>query len=231
MRGAPGLKEALLKNLPERIQLTPRGASHELVVDAVPATHATYYYVGCAPLAETFVPSTGDAGDVCRAVHKLREAMVRFALPPFRRVVDVGAAPGGWSQVCLEHGAELVVAVDPADLDADVAARVQHVKKRLEDAATLDALRDAGGRFDAVLCDANAHPAKMGRALHALRPYLTAGATLVLTLKQPSASTKAAAADTGEVEAALAAGGFRDLRTAWLWANGRKERTLAATYT
>ena len=231
VRGAPGLKEALLKNLPERIQLTPRGASHELVVDAVPATHATYYYVGCAPLAETFVPSTGDAGDVCRAVHKLREAMVRFALPPFRRVVDVGAAPGGWSQVCLEHGAELVVAVDPADLDADVAARVQHVKKRLEDAATLDALREAGGRFDAVLCDANAHPAKMGRALHALRPYLAAGATLVLTLKQPSASTKTAAADTGEVEGALAAGGFRDLRTAWLWANGRKERTLAATYT
>ena len=55
--------------------------------------------------------------------------------------------------------------------------------------------------------------------------------TQVLTLKQPSASTKAAAADTGEVEGALAAGGFRDLRTAWLWANGRKERTLAATYT
>ena len=81
------------------------------------------------------------------------------------------------------------------------------------------------------LCDANAHPAKMGRALHALRPYLAAGATLVLTLKQPSASTKTAAADTGEVEGALAAGGFRDLRTAWLWANGRKERTLAATYT
>ena len=53
----------------------------------------------------------------------------------------------------------------------------------------------------------------------------------MLTLKQPSASTKAAAADTGEVEGALAAGGFRDLRTAWLWANGRKERTLAATYT
>ena len=123
------------------------------------------------------------------------------------------------------------MAVDPADLDADVAARVQHVKKRLEDAETLDALRGAGGRFDAVLCDANAHPAKMGRALHALRPYLAAGATLVLTLKQPSASTKAAAADTGEVEGALAAGGFRDLRTAWLWANGRKERTLAATYT
>ena len=24
---------------------------------------------------------------------------------------------------------------------------------------------------------------------------------------------------------------FGDLRTAWLWANGRKERTLAATYT
>ena len=86
----------------------------ELVVDAVPATHATYYYVGCAPLAETFVPSTGDAGDVCRAVHKLREAMVRFALPPFRRVVDVGAAPGGWSQVAAkEAGAGCaVIAVD-----------------------------------------------------------------------------------------------------------------------
>jgi hypothetical protein len=105
------------------------------------------------------------------------------------------------------------------------------VKRRLEDAETLRALEAAGGRFDAVLCDANAHPAKMAKALEPVLPYLVAGATLVLTLKQPSSATKAAHEDDGEVEAALAAARFRDLRSEWLWSNGRKERTLVATFT
>lgn len=236
VRGAPGLKQKLLSDLPDRIELRPRDATHELTVDAVPATHCTYYYVGCASLQEIFVGTAqlGDQGskdEVCRAVHKLREAIQRFALKPFKRVIDVGAAPGGWSQVCLEHGAALVVAVDPAELDADVARGVTHVKRRLEDAETLRALGAAGGRFDAVLCDANAHPAKMAKALEPVLPYLVAGATLVLTLKQPSSATKAAHEDDGEVEAALAAARFRDLRSEWLWSNGRKERTLVATFT
>ena len=53
----------------------------------------------------------------------------------------------------------------------------------------------------------------------------------MLTLKQPSSATKAAHEDDGEVEAALAAARFRDLRSEWLWSNGRKERTLVATFT
>lgn len=32
------------------------------------------------------------------------------------RALDVGAAPGGWSQCMLEHGASHVTAIDPGDL-------------------------------------------------------------------------------------------------------------------
>ena len=74
-----------------------------------------------------------EASAASRAFYKLREAVFRFELPSFKRVVDVGAAPGGWSQFCLRNGAELVVAVDPAALEVED-AKLVHVRTRVEDA-------------------------------------------------------------------------------------------------
>ena len=52
----------------------------------------------------------------------------------------------------------------------------------------------------------------------------------MLTLKQPTATNKHADGEFAEVLAALAEHGFAGPRIAWLWANGRHERTLGATY-
>ena len=48
--------------------------------------------------------------------------------------------------------------------------------------------------------------------------------------RRPSCATKKAATDREEVLAAVAAQGFVEPRVRWLWANGRKERTLVARY-
>ena len=55
---------------------------------------------------------------ISRAEFKLEEAMkcMDLSIKPQSRVLDLGAAPGGWSRIALEKGA-LVTAVDPADMD------------------------------------------------------------------------------------------------------------------
>ncbi len=95
-------------------------------------------------LSDPYVTAAQKEGLRSRAAFKLRELDDRFdLLAPGRRVVDLGAAPGGWTQVAVarvrpEDGAGAVVAVDlnPMDpvagatviegdgLDPEVAARV-----------------------------------------------------------------------------------------------------------
>ncbi len=94
--------------------------------------------------SDPYVKAAQKEGLRSRAAFKLRELDDRFdLLAPGRRVVDLGAAPGGWTQVAVarvrpEDGAGAVVAVDlnPMDpvagatviegdgLDPEVAARV-----------------------------------------------------------------------------------------------------------
>ena len=172
--GERGLKASLLRSLPASVVLAPRGHAACVAVEAV---GGGAYLLGECGAAEEFA---GDArvveakrarpDAVCRAFFKLKECLegdaALGAALAGGRVVDVGASPGGWSQVCLEAGAAAVYAVDPGAIDAGLlersAGRLVHVRSRVEDAA--DAL-DAGGPFDAVVCDANCHPNAALRAL------------------------------------------------------------------
>ena len=231
----PGLKSDLLKTLPADLDLGPRGHGSCLTVEAVGGG----FLVGVCAASREFASDPAvvaakaarpDA--VCRAFFKLREASDVWGLDAVLggAVVDVGASPGGWSQVCLEAGARLVAAVDPGALDAALRAayptRLVHVNARVE-ACDLGVLET---NFDAVVCDANAHPAAALRALEkTVLPFLKRGAALVLTLKQPSSANKRAG-DLAEVRAVLDALHFVQPKDAWLWANGRKERTLHALY-
>ena len=241
------LKGSLLAALPERLALAPRGHSHCLTVEPVSSGgDVEGYYVGRCLAGDEFatddavIASKRDGHAVSRAYFKLREAADVFGfgarLGDGARVVDVGASPGGWSQLCLERGAALVAAVDPGALDASLletygGGALVHVRARVQESTAALAAAAAGGRFDACVCDANAHPAAALRLLApAVCPLLRRGAALVLTLKQPTATNKHADGEFAEVLAALAEHGFAGPRIAWLWANGRHERTLGATY-
>jgi 23S rRNA (cytidine1920-2'-O)/16S rRNA (cytidine1409-2'-O)-methyltransferase len=108
-----------------------------------------------------------DDGDVGRGAAKLRAALVDLAAlddrgagpapgPPVAgvRAVDVGASTGGFTQVLLEGGAQLVVALD---VGHGQLAPSLAVDPRVEDRPGLN-VRDVraeqiGGPFDLVLAD------------------------------------------------------------------------------
>ncbi|MES1203165.1 MAG: RlmE family RNA methyltransferase [Pseudomonadota bacterium] len=88
-----------------------------------------------------------------RAAFKLIELDEKFGL--FKRgmkVIDLGAAPGGWSQVVLKHGASRVVGVDLLPVDAMAGAIF--IEGDLTEEAVGDELMNLlGGKADLVLSD------------------------------------------------------------------------------
>jgi 23S rRNA C2498 (ribose-2'-O)-methylase RlmM len=118
---------------------------------------------------------------VNRAEAKLREALAAFGIAaPTGRVLDLGAAPGGWTVVLAETARE-VVAVDPAELDGRVLARpnVRHARVRAEVFLTSP---DAG-TFDMAVNDMNMDPAESATVLRTVAPLLRPGAPVVMTVK------------------------------------------------
>ena len=64
-------------------------------------------------LADPYVKKAKDAGYRARAAFKLLEIDERVGLlRRGQRIVDLGCAPGGWMQVCLEKGASELVGID-----------------------------------------------------------------------------------------------------------------------
>ena len=106
-------------------------------------------------LNDPYVRAAGDAGYRSRAAFKLIELDERFGLlKGAMRVLDLGAAPGGWSQVArqrLAAGAS-VTAVDISPLQPLAGVRVLQLDAL--DGASLAAMREAlGGAADLVLSD------------------------------------------------------------------------------
>ncbi len=129
-----------------------------------------------------------------RAYFKLEEALDLAGVDDDlhgSRALDLGAAPGGWTEVLLDRGAS-VVAVDPGALDESVGARpgVRHIQKKSQ-AARADGDLE-GERFDVFVCDMCLHePGDAVAALEACAPHLNPGALVVLAIKltQPAKST------------------------------------------
>ena len=128
-----------------------------------------------------------------RAYFKLAEALDLAGVEDLggKRALDLGAAPGGWTECLLDRGAS-VVAVDPGALDDAVARRpgVRHIQKKSQ-AARNDGDLD-GERFDVFVCDMCLHePGDAVAALEACAPHLKPGALVVLAIKltQPAKST------------------------------------------
>jgi len=107
-------------------------------------------------VTDPYVKRANAEGYRSRAAYKLQQIAARDRLlRPGMTVVDLGAAPGGWSQVAAEAvGANgLVLAVDVLDM-AQVAG-VTAIRGDFQDTATLEAVESAlaGRRVDLVLSD------------------------------------------------------------------------------
>ncbi len=109
-------------------------------------------------LNDPFVARAKREGFRSRAVYKLEEIddKHRF-LKPGARVVDLGAAPGGWSQIAAKRvgaadGKGHVVAIDILDMDA--IPGVDHLNLDFLDPDAPDILKERlGGKADVVLSD------------------------------------------------------------------------------
>ena len=108
---------------------------------------------------DSYVAAAKRAGYRSRAAYKLIGLDDRFRiLRPGARVVDLGAAPGGWSQVAAQRvragrpGGGVVVALDPVEMAPLANVRVVQLDARSEDAASA-VLTVLGGPAHAVLSD------------------------------------------------------------------------------
>lgn len=146
----------------EPARFTPQEALAQLLLTAPDAgllsiVHAPVPFCQrrlVSPFPKGEVPVASDKSAPCRAFAKLLEAELRLG----RRImggetcVDLGAAPGSWSQVALLRGAR-VIAVDRAPLRADL-MRHPRLSFRRGDAFAFDPERPV----DWLLCDVIAAP-------------------------------------------------------------------------
>ena len=105
-------------------------------------------------LNDPYVAAAAKQGYRSRAAWKLIEIDDRFGLlRPGARVLDLGAAPGGWTQVAAERApGGGVVALDRVEMEPVAGAEVRTVD--LDDDAAADALTgELAGRVDLVLSD------------------------------------------------------------------------------
>jgi 23S rRNA U2552 (ribose-2'-O)-methylase RlmE/FtsJ len=172
-------------------------------------------------------------GQLCKAAGKLAEALLVAGFAAGGGVaVDVGAAPGGWTQQ-LATWAPLVIAVDPAELHASVAAlpNVVHLKRKCDAEGALAVGAALHGQpIDLLVCDMNVHPRVVLDALKPLLGMLRPGGLLLVTLKfngvgrEKTAALERMVARLEECEER-----FERVKLVGLQANTQAERTLLAT--
>jgi 23S rRNA (uridine2552-2'-O)-methyltransferase len=104
-------------------------------------------------LNDPYVAAARAQGWRSRAAFKLIELDERFGLiRPGARVVDLGAAPGGWTQAAVKRGAATVVALDL--LPVDPLAGMVLLQGDFSDPAVVARVAEAlGGKADLVLSD------------------------------------------------------------------------------
>jgi 23S rRNA (cytidine2498-2'-O)-methyltransferase len=154
-----------------------------------------------------------------RAARKLAEAFAWLGIAPGsgETCVDLGAAPGGWSWLLLEHKAR-VIAVDPAKMNAELMAnsRLRHVQASAFDYEPAEPV-------DWLFCDMAWRPLEVAQLL-ARWARLRHTRLLVANIKLPM---KRKYALLERVRAFLASGGFSNIRTRQLY-HDRDEITLTA---
>ena len=155
--------------------------------------------------------------------------------------IDIGASPGGWTDLLSSRFRTRVVAVDPGALNTDLTSRanVVHLRMLLGDEESMVRLRQAllpAKGACCVVCDANIPAANAGGLIASLASHglLLDGCKIVLTLKAPDRVRASQGAATRQQQMADAAGAlgacFEAVRLRQLFANTQHEATLTAAY-
>ena len=133
-------------------------------------------------LNDPYVRAAQEQGWRSRAAFKLIELDERFhLLRSGARVVDLGAAPGGWTQVALRRGASVVVAVDLLEINPIPGATL--LRADFADAALEEQIKSAlQGPADLVLSDMAPNTTGHGATDH-LRIMALADAALAFGLE------------------------------------------------
>src|SRR5579863_5715888 len=131
-------------------------------------------------LSDPYVARAKSEGLRSRAAYKLAEVDDKYhVLKPGARVVDLGAAPGGWSEIAAKRigGTGRVIALDI--LDMKPIAGVEFLKLDFLDASAPDRLKEMlGGRADVVLSDMAANATGHRQTDHLRIMALAEAATL-----------------------------------------------------
>jgi len=119
---------------------------------------------------------------ISRAENKLKEALAKFNIKLDENGValDIGAAPGGWTNILVDYGFD-VVAVDPGDLHSDLQnhPKVKHYKCRIENLIF-------DNYFDIIVNDMNVDPNITAEIMNSLSPMLKEGGIAIVTIKLPN---------------------------------------------
>ena len=129
------------------------------------------------------ISSKAGGREISRAENKLKEALAKYNINLGENggiALDIGAAPGGWTKVLVDHGFN-VVSVDPGNLHPDLQnhPKIKHYKCRIEEL-------QFENYFDIIVNDMNVEPQVTAEIMNSLAKTLKDGAVAGVTLKWPS---------------------------------------------
>jgi len=146
----------------------------------------------CPPGGRPDLPFIDDL--ISRSALKLLEAIGTFAIPlaPGMRALDLGASPGGWTQLLARRGLR-VDAVDPGALDPRAAGLPGVREHRMTAQTFLRAGTRARvfGRYDLLVNDMRLDARESARIMADAGAVLGPGGTGLITLKLPQAGPTA----------------------------------------
>lgn len=105
-------------------------------------------------LNDPYIDKAEKDGYRSRAAYKILEIDEKLGgvLKPGMNIVDLGAAPGGWSQVCEQKGCDKIIAIDLLEMDS--MAGVDFIQMDFMDDSAPDLLKEMlGGQADIVMSD------------------------------------------------------------------------------
>lgn len=126
--------------------------------------------------------------EVSRAENKLTEALSKYKIDLGSnggKALDIGAAPGGWTNVLLQHGF-FVDAVDPGDLNPSLLSnpKVKHYKCKIENIAMAEEFAKEH-KYDIIVNDMNIEPEATAEIMNILTPCLKENGLAIVTIKLP----------------------------------------------